>query len=93
MKLILFGLKGNDLIVVKFISAEDFVVKPLGFFPLIAAHVFNDLLTCQVHHTVESMYKPQSNLLFLLAQLLLSLQLFPDWGALLAANRGVFTLF
>ena len=92
MELLFFGLEGDDLVVVEFVAAEDLVVKPLGLFSFVAAHVLDDLLAGQVHHTVEPMHKPQRYLLPLLAQLLLGLELFPDWRALLAANRGILTL-
>ena len=54
MKLVAFGLKGNDLFVVEFVSAENLVIKTLGFFALGTANVLDQLLSSQVHRAIET---------------------------------------
>lgn len=44
MKGLFLGLEGDDLVVVKFISAKDLVVKLLRFLPVVATHVLAELI-------------------------------------------------
>lgn len=43
MKGFFLCLEGHDLIVIEFVSTEDFIVKLLNLFFMIAAHIFTEL--------------------------------------------------
>lgn len=56
MEFILLGLECHYLVMVKLVSAKYFIIEALGLLTLIAAHVLDDLLPCQVHRTVQAMH-------------------------------------